>query len=210
MYIDHSFTQFYADTLIALKGFVEERQHFLLRHDFFEELDGFGDVGDVLDDEAVFTSDFLEVAELRMATYIIEDGIEEGTLVEDTLLVADKLHLHEVLLEDELLAAQAAAKTAQENDHEEFFAFGRHGTETVFHTMAVGFEVAVGSDAVELAVEEHPLAAARNVIVGEIHLEVALDGAVINEVFAGEVFALFELFLIEVLELIVLKLVDGL
>ena len=47
-----------------------------------------------------------------MAAHIIEYGIEEAALIENTLLVADKLHLHEVLLKYELFAAQTAAKAA--------------------------------------------------------------------------------------------------
>ena len=77
-----------------------------MRHYLLEQFNGFGNVWDALDYEAVVAADFLEVTLLRMSADIVQDGIKEAALVENAALIADKLHLHEVLFEDEFFASQ--------------------------------------------------------------------------------------------------------
>ena len=86
----------------------------------------------------------------------------------------------------------------------------RYGTEAVDESLAVSVELVVVVDVVELAVEQHTLCAARHIGIGEVHLEVALHGAVLHEGIACEVVALRYLLGVHVGKLVVLQFGDRL
>ena len=80
-----------------------------MRHYLLEQFNGFGNVWNAFYYEAVVAAHFLEVTLLRMPADIVQDGVKETALVEDTALIADKLHLHEMLFEDEFFASKPSS-----------------------------------------------------------------------------------------------------
>ena len=135
---------------------------------------------------------------------------EHLAAVEWALHVADKLHLYGALLEHNLFAAQPLSQPSERDNVHQFLSLVGYGPETVFQSVAVSIKVSVIVNAVQFTVEQHALAAARHVGVGEVHLEVALYGAVVHEVVARELLSLVHLLLIQVGKLLVLQFGDGL
>ena len=93
---------------------------------------------------------------------------------------------------------------------QQLFALTGYSSEAVDKVCLIPIEVTVVGYAVELAIQQHSLTAARHILVWEEHLKVALHGAVVNELVAFELSALFHLLLIHLSKLIVLKLRHGL
>ena len=108
--------------------------------------------GNALDDKHVLSLHLFDVTETCVTTHIVEDGAEEWALVEGTVIVRHKLHLHDMLLQHQFLATQSAAEPAQYHHHHEFLALGGHRAEPVLHTLAVSLKVLVGLYVVKLAV----------------------------------------------------------
>ena len=83
--------------------------------------------------------------------------------------------------------------------------FLRYRTEAVDHALAECLHFLIPIQMVEFTIEQHSLGTAGNIGIREIHLQVAVYGAIVYEVIARKLLALFHLFLIEVAELLVLQ-----
>ena len=87
----------------------------------------------------------------------------------------------------------------------QLIAFLRYRTEAVDHALAECLHFLIPIQMVEFTIEQHSLGTAGNIGIREIHLQVAVYGAIVYEVIARKLLALFHLFLIEVVELLVLQ-----
>ena len=126
----------------------------------------------------------MEVATTGVVTHVVEDAPKSLALEVRTFGIGHKVEVHLRLFEEYLLDAELFATDAQGNDADKFFGNVGDGTETVCKATTVGFEVIVkvlaGGEVVEFAVEQHTLGVTGDVEVGEVHLEVGLEGAVVN------------------------------
>jgi len=57
----------------------------------------------------------------------------------------------------------------------------RHFSEAIFQALTISLKVFIVVDAVKFAVKQHAFAASGHVVIGQIHLKVALDGTVFDE-----------------------------
>ena len=112
---------------------------------------------------------------------IVDDAREGWALVVRAVAIGDELHDHQPLTQRDLLAAESLANATQHDHLHELFAFVRHRTEAVLQALAIGLQGAVVFDGIEFTIEQHALRRARHVGIGEIHRQVALDGAVGNK-----------------------------
>ena len=117
---------------------------------------------------------FLQLTPTKIGSGIGQNALEDGRLVVWAVGSAYELHLHTALTEYYLLASQHLAKPAQCHHLHQFLALVGHGTETVDEAQTIGFQLLLGLKVVELAVEQHTLAASRHIAVGEIHTQIAL------------------------------------
>ena len=113
------------------------------------------------------------------------------------------------MLQHYLLATQAPPHTAQRNYAHKLFAHLRNRAEAVFHPRAVTLQLVVALQAVKLAVEQHPFAVARHILVWEVHFDVALQRAIIHKSVSPGL-ASGSLLLVQVGKLIIFQLCDSL
>ena len=137
------------------------------------------------DDNGTLAISLAEVALTGVTGDVIEDAPEGLALEIGAIGIADEVEEHLLLLEHDLLDAQLFAKHAEGYDIDEFLGHIGDGTKAVDETFAVGFEIvievlAVG-EVVEFAVEQHALGIAGDVEFGEVHLDVGLEGTVVDE-----------------------------
>ena len=121
---------------------------------------------------------FTELATTGVAGHKGKDVVESLALIEGTLRLTDEEERHTTLFEHHLLAAQTLTQPSQRYHTHQLLALMGHSTKTVYETSAIGCHLLVGLQTVELAIEQHALRVAGHILIGEIHLEVALQGAV--------------------------------
>ena len=140
--------------------------------------------GHIGDDDGTLAGSLVEVAAFGVVAHVVEDAPKGLALEVGAVGIGHKVEVHLRLFEEYLLDAELFAADTQGNDADEFFGNVRDSAETVCETAAVGGEVIVemlaGGEVVEFAVEQHALGVAGDVEVGEVHLEVGLEGAVVN------------------------------
>ena len=146
----------------------------------------------------------------RIVHHIVDDVAKRLALIVGAVRLRDKLHAHRALLEDDLLTTLVFAQPAKGYHLHELLALRRHWTKAVGEPLTVSCQVIIGLDVVELTVKQHALTAARHIGLGEVHLQVALHGAVLDKVAGLDVFAGFEFFGIEIAELLVFQFTDSL
>ena len=144
-----------------------------------------GNGGHVGDDDGTLSCSLVEVAATGVAAHVVEDAPKSFALEVRAIGIGHKVEVHLRLFEEYLLDAELFAADTQGNDADEFFGDIGDGTETVCEAAAVSGEVVVevlaGGEVVEFAVEQHTLGVAGDVEVGEVHLEVGLEGAVVDK-----------------------------
>ena len=118
--------------------------------------------------------------------HIRDDFPKSFALKIGTVGIADEIETHAAGLEEYTFNAQPTPHAAQGDNLEQLLALMRQSAETVFQPLAVGFDVAVEFQIVQLAVEEHALAAAGDIGVRKEQLEVALKRTVRDKLFATE------------------------
>ena len=126
----------------------------------------------------------MEVAATGVAAHVVEDAPKSFALEVRAIGIGHKVEVHLRLFEEYLLDAELFAADAQGNNADEFFGNVWNGTKSVSKAATIGVEVVVkvlaGSEVVEFAIEQHALGVAGDVEVGEVHLKVGLEGAVID------------------------------
>ena len=120
-----------------------------------------------------------------MVGEVLKNTSEGLALIIGAVGIADEVEEHLLLFEHDLLDTETFAKHTKGHNADEFL--GHHGNlaEAVFQSRAIGFkgriEVMTIGEVVEFAVEQHTFGVVRHVLVREIHLDVGLQGAVIDE-----------------------------
>ena len=102
-------------------------------------------------------------------------------MVEGTAVVADEEQEHAPLLQQDFLATEVHANATQANDLQQFLSHMGDGAETVLQPLTIGIELTVVTHMVQLTIEQHALGIAGHILIGEVHLQVGLEGAVGNE-----------------------------
>ena len=154
-------------------------------HNILTDCQGGGDGGDVGDDDGTLTSGLVEVAATGVAAHVAEDAPKSFALEVRAIGIGHKVEVHLRLFEEYFLDAELLATDTQGNHTNQFFGNVWNGTKSVSKAATIGVEVVVkvlaGSEVVEFAIEQHALGVAGDVEVGEVHLKVGLEGAVIDE-----------------------------
>jgi len=126
----------------------------------------------------------MEAAFLRMVGNIVEDESEGFALEVRTIGIVHKVKVHLRLFEDNSLDTEPFATDTQRHHTDEFFAYLRNLSETVYKTSAIGCKVIVemltGSKVVEFPIKQHTLRIGRNILVWEVHLQIGLKGTIVN------------------------------
>ena len=110
-------------------------------------------------------------------SHIVEQHAEGLALVERTVVLGDEEERHALLFQDNLLTAKQLSETAQGYHAHQLFTTGGHGTEAVYQAGAVGCHLFVCLQAVQLPIEQHALRVAGHILVGEVELEIGLEGS---------------------------------
>ena len=101
-----------------------------------------------------------------------------------TIIARHEVEVHLLLLEHNLLDAKLLASHAKGNHQYQLFANGRNRTKTVYKALAIGIELEIELGAigqiVELAIEQHALGIAGHILIGEVHLDVGIEGAIVD------------------------------
>jgi hypothetical protein len=143
-----------------------------------------GNRGNIGDDDGTLSCSLVEVAATGVAAHVVEDAPKSFALEVRAIGIGHKVEVHLRLFEEYLLDAELFAADAQGNNADEFFGNVWNGTKSVSKAATIGVEVVVkvlaGSEVVEFAIEQHALGVAGDVEVGEVHLKVGLEGAVID------------------------------
>ena len=153
-------------------------------HNFTTDCQSGGNGGDVGDDHGTLAVGLTEVAATHILGHIVDDLAEGLTLIVWTIRNADEIEEHLALFEHEFLNTQLLAQHAEGNDINQLFCYFRDGTETVYQTLAISLEVVVevvaACEIVEFTIEEHALGVAGDVLLGEVHLDIGFEGAIVD------------------------------
>ena len=126
-----------------------------------------------------------EIAFFGIARYIFEYFTKGFTLEVRAIGIADEIEIHVTLFQHDLLDPQLLTKYAKGYDIDKLFGNVGDGTETVDQAFAIGFEIIVEmvatSQIVEFAIEQHTFGIIRDVLIGEVHLDIGFKGAVVNK-----------------------------
>ena len=92
--------------------------------------------------------------------------------------------MHLRLFEEDFLDAERLATDSERHDSDQFLCHIGNRTETIRQAFAIGikgaFQVAAASQVIKFTIEQHTLRVARNISVGEKHLDIRLQGTVVN------------------------------
>ena len=99
---------------------------------------------DIVDAEQSLVVLLPERTLLHVGGDVSEHSGEHLALVERTVYIAHKLHLHVSALQHNLLASQALAHTAKAHHVHQFLAWLRHRSESVYQSLAVSLHLVVG------------------------------------------------------------------
>ena len=108
------------------------------------------------------------------------------------------------------LTTKTLAETAQCNNVHEFFALTRHGTETVDEPLTISGKLGIIVDIVKFTIQKHTFAATRHIIVGKYISRSLSMAQSLHKFIACDLFATGYFIGIDVAELIILELRDGL
>ena len=140
--------------------------------------------GDVGDDDGTLTGGLVEVTLPRVTGHIVEDAAEGLTLKIGTFRIADEVEVHLGLFENNLLDAEPFATDTKGHDANEFFGNIRDGAKAVCKTTTIGCKVIIemltGSEVVEFTIEQHTLRITGHILIWEVHLQIRLEGAIVN------------------------------
>ena len=127
-----------------------------------------------------------EIALARVVRHVIEYFAKGLALEIGTIGVADEEEVHLTLLQHDLLDTQLLALDTEGHHTDKFLGDCGNLTEAVSEACAIGFQrgiqVVTVRQIVEFAIEQHALRVAGDVLIGEIHLDIGFEGAVIDEV----------------------------
>ena len=140
---------------------------------------------DVGDDDGTLASGLVEVTAFGVVAHIVEDASEGLALEIGTLRIADEIEVHLRLFENDLLDAELLATDTKGHDTNELFSNIRDGAKAVCKTTTIGCKVIIemltGSEVVEFTVEQHTLRITGHILIREVHLQIRLEGAIVDE-----------------------------
>ena len=147
------------------------------------------DGGNGGDNHRALATSLVEISLARMGGYIVEDAAEGFALEIRTIGVVDEIEVHLSLFEDDLLDAELFAADTERHHTNQFFAYLWYLSETVCQALAIRsqciFKVIAASQIVEFAIQQHALGIRGHILIGEVHLEIGLEGAVGDPNFRG-------------------------
>ena len=143
--------------------------------------------GDIVDHHRTLAVGLTEIAALHIPGHILDNLAERLTLEIGTIGNTHEIEEHLLLLEHDLLNTQLLAQHTEGHHIDKFLGHIGDGAKTVGQALAIGMEVVVEMVAVgqivEFAIEQHTLRVAGDILLGEIHLDVGLEGTVIDETY---------------------------
>ena len=144
----------------------------------------FGNRGYWSDNNGTLAINLTEVTLTGMIRDVCEHSSKGLALIVETIGIADEIEEHLLLFEHDFLNAQLFAKYAEGNHIDEFFSYIGDGAKAVDEAFAIGlkiiFEMVAVGKVVEFAVEQHTFGVTGDVLIGEVHLYVGLEGTIVN------------------------------
>ena len=138
------------------------------------------------DYDRALTIGLTEVAFLGIARYIFKYLAKRFALEIGTIRIADEIEEHLSLFQHDLLDAQLFTIDSERHHTDKFFCHIGNLAKAVSQARPIGFkggiQIMTVSQIVEFSIEQHTLGVIRNILVGEVHLDIRLESTVIDKV----------------------------
>ena len=122
---------------------------------------------------------------MHMIGEVTKNTTEGLTLIIRAVRIADEVKEHLLLLEHDLFNTKTLAKYTKGDNADQFLGHLRNLAKTVAQTGTIGFkghiEVMAIGKVVEFTVKQHPFRVIRHILFREEHLNVGLQGTVIDK-----------------------------
>ena len=116
---------------------------------------------------------------------IVEHLAKGIALVIRTVGIVDEIEEHLLLFEHDLLNTQLFTISAEGDNTDEFLGHLRNFAKAVFQATAISsqssIEVVAIGEIVEFAVEQHTLGVVGDILIREVHLDIAFKGTVVDK-----------------------------